>query len=73
MAKTQTRFSRAERQAYISGMGYAVAHKKKGIKFNKPSLRRNFAAGYAKGLERIERNPAKYPALAPKKRSSKKK
>lgn len=73
MAKVQSRFSRAERQAYISGMGYAVAHKKKGINFSKPTLRRSFAAGYDKGLERIKLNPAKYPALAPKKRSTKKK
>ena len=73
MKKTQSRFSRAERQAYMSGMGYAVGHKKKGINFSKPSLRRSFAAGYAKGLERIERNPLKYPALPPKKRTTKKK
>ena len=46
----------ANAKAYYSGMGYAVAHKKKGINFSKPELRRNFAAGYAKGLERIKRN-----------------
>ena len=73
MANIKKKFSRAERQAYHSGMGYAVAHKKKGINFSKPELRRNFAAGYAKGLERIERNPLKYPGLPPKKRSTKKK
>ena len=65
-------YTRAERQAYISGMGYAIGHAKKGINFSKPGLRRNFAAGYAKGLERIKRNPLKYPPLPPKKRSTKK-
>lgn len=73
MAVFKSRFSRAERQAYHSGMGYAVAHAKKGINFSKPELRRNFAAGYARGMERIERNPLKYPALPPKKRTSRKK
>ena len=66
-------YTRAERQAYISGIGYAIGHQKKGINFSKPGLRRNFAAGYAKGLERIKRNPLKYPPLPPKKRSTKKK
>ena len=71
--KTNSRFTRAERQAYYSGMGYAVAYSKKGINFEKPSLRRNFSAGYAQGMERIKRNPLKYAPLPPKKRSSKKK
>ena len=73
MAQIKNNFSRAERQAYISGMGYAVAHKKKGINFSKPELKKSFAKGYAKGVDRIERNPLKYPALPPKKRSTKKK
>ena len=72
MANKKTRFSRSERQAYLSGMGYAVAHKKKGINFSRPALRKSFAAGYKKGLERVEQNPLKYPTLPPKKRSKKK-
>ena len=70
MAEFKSKFSRAERQAYHSGMGYAVAHAKKGINFAKPELRRNFAAGYARGMERIERNPLKYPPLPPRKRNT---
>ena len=65
-------YTRAERQAYISGMGYAIGHKRKGINFSRPELRRNFAQGYQKGLERIKRKPLKYAPLPSKKRSKKK-
>ena len=73
MAQIKTNYSRAERQAYISGMGYAIGHQKRGINFAKPELKQSFRKGYNKGLARIDRNPLKYPALPPKKRSTKKK
>ena len=66
MAVFKSNFSRAERQAYHSGKGYAVAHEKKGINFAKPELRASFAKGYAKGKQMMAKNPLKYPAL-PKK------
>lgn len=69
MANFKSRFSLAERQAFNSGKGYAVAHKKKGINFTKPEIRKSFAKGYRKGLEMIEKNPLKYPALPKKTRS----
>lgn len=68
----QRKFTRAERQAYHSGKGYAVAHAKKGINFSKPELRASFAKGFAKGNEIINKNPLKYPALPKKTRSKKK-
>ena len=71
MAQYKTKFSRAERQAYQSGKGYAVAHAKKGINFAKPELRASFAKGYAKGKQMIAKNPLKYPALPKKSRSKK--
>ena len=63
MAKYKSRYSRAERQAYHSGKGYAVAHKKRGIKFKFLNLRSSFQKGYNKGLSMIRRNPSKYNSL----------
>ena len=59
----QNNFSRAERQAYNSGKGYAIAYMKRGIVFSKPSLRKSFAKGFAKGKEMYSQNPGKYPML----------
>ncbi len=72
MAQFKSKFSRAERQAYHSGKGYAVAHAKKGINFSKPEIRKSFAAGYAKGNQMIAKNPLKYPPLPKKTRAKKK-
>ena len=71
MAQYRIKYSRAERQAYQSGKGYAVAHAKKGINFEKPNLRASFAKGFAKGKQIIKKNPLKYPALPKKTRSKK--
>ena len=68
---SKRKFTRAERQAYHSGKGYAVAHAKKGINFANTELRVSFAKGYAKGNQMIAKNPLKYPPL-PKKNSGKK-
>ena len=64
------KFTRAQRQAYQSGKGYAVAYAKKGINFKDDSLKKSFAQGFKKGTEIVSKNPLKYPSL-PKKSSKK--
>ena len=71
MASYKNKYSRAERQAYQSGKGYAVAYAKKGINFEKPNLRASFAKGFAKGKQIIAQNPLKYPPLPKKSRKKK--
>ena len=66
------KFSRAQRQAFNSGMGYAVGYQKRGINFSKPSLRKSFAAGFKKGNEMMGRNPEKYKKIRSKRSSNKK-
>ena len=68
MAKFKSKFTRAERQAYHSGKGYAVAHRKRGINFKFSNLRASFARGYNKGLQMMKRNPLKYAQLQKKTR-----
>lgn len=68
MAKFKSKFTRAERQAYHSGKGYAVAHKKRGINFKFANLRASFERGYNKGLQMMKRNPLKYASLPKKTR-----
>ncbi|MBO5010553.1 MAG: hypothetical protein J6D20_07660 [Clostridia bacterium] len=68
MAKFKSKFTRAERQAYHSGKGYAVAHKKRGINFKFANLKASFARGYNKGLQMMKRNPLKYGQLPKKTR-----
>ena len=68
------KFSRAERQAYHSGKGYAVASQKRGIHFKdgkNSKIRRAFAAGFKKGNEMMGRNPEKYPKIRTKKNTKK--
>ena len=62
-----------EARAYYSGMGYAIAHEKRGINFTNTKMKPIFGKGYAKGREMMRRNPLKYAALPKKKKSSKKK
>ena len=62
MAKRK--YSRAEKQAYHSGMGYAVRHQNRNIDFKggrRGRLYNSFMAGYKKALSMIFRNPSKYP------------
>ena len=63
MAKFKSKFTCAERQAYHSGKGYAVAHKSRGINFKFSNLRASFQRGYNKGLQMMKRNPLKYAQL----------
>ena len=74
--KTKKQFSRAERVAYYSGMGYAVSHAGRRVDFAKtknPSNRNDFLAGYNHGLAMMARNPGKYPRKLRKKRTTKRK
>lgn len=74
MSYPKTRFSRAQRAAYESGKGYAVAHSGKQIDFAKPEVKESFAAGFRKGKQMMKRNPLKYADLPkPKKTRTKKK
>ena len=68
MAKFKSKFTRAERQAYHSGKGYAVAHRNRGINFKFANLRASFQRGYNKGLQMMKRNPLKYATLQNKTR-----
>ena len=63
------KFTRAQRQAYQSGKGYAVAMAKKGINFKDDSLKDSFREGFKQGNRIMAKNPLKYPPL-PKKRST---
>ena len=67
---SKRKFTRAERQAYQTGKGYAVAHSQRAINFSKPNIKDSWGKGYLKGLEIIKKNPIKYPPL-PKKTASK--
>ena len=59
-------FTRAQKRAYHSGMGYAVSFYGRGIHFQDPSLKKSFAAGYNSGIEKMRRKPAKYPKISAK-------
>ena len=72
MAKRQVRYTRAERKAYQSGKGYALAKAGKGINFKSDNLERAFRAGLAKGNEAAKNNPLKYPTLPKRKKRGKK-
>ena len=61
----------AKSKAYYSGMGYAIAHAKKGINFTNTALKAVFAKGYAAGRRLMKKNPLKYANL-PRKKSNKK-
>lgn len=61
----------ANAKAFYSGMGYAVAHKKKGINFKNSRLRSIFAKGYNAGANRVAKDPLKYPKLPTKSKSKK--
>ena len=60
---SRVKFSKAERQAYHSGKGYAVAHYGRGIKFKNAKTRASFAKGYSKGISMMKKNPDKYQVI----------
>lgn len=65
-------YTRAQKRAYYSGMGYATAYHKKAIKFAKPENRASFEAGWKQGTAMAKQTPDKYPPLQPKKKTAKK-
>ena len=63
MAYKKSKYTRAQKVAYNSGMGYRVAHEGKRVTFTRnPALRDNFLQGYNRAGEMIKRNPGRYPA-----------
>ncbi len=55
-------------KSYYSGMGYAIAHEKKGINFKNQKSRDLFQKGYNAGKKRASNNPLKYPKLVTRKK-----
>ncbi len=68
----KSKYTSSQRSAYNSGKGYAVGHKKRGINFSKPELKKAFAEGYKKGVQMMTKNPLKYPLLPKKRKTTKK-
>ena len=63
MAYKKSKYTRAQKVAYNSGMGYRVAYEGKRVAYTKnPSLRNNFLQGYNRAGEMMKRNPDRYPA-----------
>ena len=53
----------ANARSYYSGMGYAIAREKRGIKFKDDKSRAIFKKGYNAGKRRIAKNTLKYPKI----------
>ena len=53
MAKTK--YTRAQKQAYYSGMGYSTAYSGKEINFDNPENMQSFKAGYRAGKKKVEK------------------
>ncbi|MGN1051888.1 MAG: hypothetical protein ACI4SH_00700 [Candidatus Scatosoma sp.] len=68
----KSNYTRAQKRAYYSGMGYATAYHKKAIKFAKPENRESFEAGWKQGTAMAKQTPDKYPPLQTKKKTAKK-
>ena len=58
----------ANARSYYSGMGYAIAHEKRGINFKDDKSRAIFKKGYNAGKRRAAKNPLKYPKIARKRK-----
>lgn len=72
MAKNKSNYTRAQKRAYYSGMGYATAYHNKQINFATPENKESFKAGYKQGVAMAKNTPDKYPPLSPKKSTAKK-
>lgn len=57
----KSKYTKSQKIAYYSGMGYRVSHEGRGINFKKPHLRKNFSAGYDKAGSMMLKNPNTYP------------
>ena len=66
----QSKYTRAQRQAYYSGMGYSTAYSGKEIKFDNPENKASFNAGWKAGKKMVEKSPSKYPPLGTTKKAS---
>lgn len=55
------KYTKEQKLAFDTGMGYAVANKGKKINFSKPQNKASFDAGYKRGCEIVKKNPSKYP------------
>ena len=62
MAKKK-KYTKGQRNAYQSGMGYSIAHKGKKIAFSSEEMKESFMAGYRAGTAKIKKSPKKYPDL----------
>lgn len=59
MAKSK--YTRAQRKAYYSGMGYACAANGKAINFKSEENKQSFYAGWGAGKKKIAANADRYP------------
>lgn len=59
MAKSK--YTRAQRKAYYSGMGYACAAYGKAINFKSEENKQSFYAGWGAGKKKIAANADRYP------------
>ena len=64
--KGKSKYTRAQKRAYYSGMGFATASRKKGINFDNPENEVSFKAGLKQGVAMLSRTPDKYPPIAEK-------
>ena len=58
----------ADVKTYYSGMGYAIAHEKRGINFSDAKSRSVFQKGYNAGKKRLAKNPSRYFKLKRKRK-----
>ena len=70
--KGKSKYTRAQKRAYYSGMGYATAYHNKQINFATSENKESFKAGYKQGVAMAKQTPDKYPPLEPKKKTAKK-
>lgn len=70
--KGKSKYTRAQKRAYYSGIGYATASRKKGINFDNPENEASFKAGLKQGVAMLSRTPDKYPPIAEKLAAQKK-
>ena len=68
----KSKYTRAQKRAYYSGMGYATAYHNKQINFATPENKESFKAGYKQGVAMAKQTPDKYPPLTVKKSRGKK-
>ena len=67
MAK-KSKYTRSQKIAYYSGMGYGVSHQGRRVTFKRnPELRNNFRKGYNHGINLTIKYPDRYPVKFTKK------